>query len=267
MTVLRPSRRRPVVDLDGVWTPQRAAGTAPDSELNRGRYANWVPRLSAGDVFSPPLRIGIQPRFGSCMGMAPAAWIERWTRYPVSGLGLWRNGRFYAGDLSRVHVGTTPTMVKQGLETMGWHRWHEGEDYSTEEALCESSPADDAFGLDNAQGQVDFLRITGPVEERLEKVRSALSAGKGVLLTSGLRGPFFDLADGEIASDRHMGGVDNGHAMAVAGVVGGKVVVQNSWGTDFAGATIRGTRYGGLFLAEPVVLWVAWDVLVFRVRA
>jgi hypothetical protein len=247
-----------------------AAPDKPEVRAARHRFheIHGVRAAVVNDVICLPFRVHDQESFGSCMGQSVTAGIEEVAQYPVSGLKLWRDGRRLQGDELNIDEGTTPEMVFQALRECGWSPWHEGEDADDTEAAREGNPADDIWGYSTRQdGKIQVAQIEGSAQEMLAQIAEARAARWGVVMTSGLKDPFFSLRDGQLATSAHIGGNVNGHAQNVLGVAGGVPYIQNSWGLGFAGMTLPdGRKLAGCYTMDPAVLTSLWDCIAYRVQ-
>lgn len=245
-------RRDQASDIHGVHRWQ--SGGASISDANLGRFSRWRRR---------------QYNWPACGGDGTSAMVEQvFQELPrSSAVGHWREARRRLGlDISDLSHGTTPGSLFAGLVDRGWDDWRDGEDRDRREAGVRAPPAGDRLADEllafDRRHLVD-RHVIGPLAE----LEDAIATGAGVGISVGVRNPFFDLEWDEVATDRHLGGDDNGHMMRLVGLVtlrGRRVGVADNWWDEpdrpWGGCTIEGVRHGGHCLLDEQVIRNAWAI-------
>lgn len=250
----------------------RLCGTAPDAREDREhdlRTRRWrmVGHTLTGPNLGPVSRWRRrQYSYPACGGNAGSALWE--VIHPedgrISAIDLWRGARRRLGlSLDDLSQGTTYGAILQELELRGADDWHEGEDRSALEGGKGSAPAGDNL-RDELRAYDRRERLDRHRCSTLREVEDAVATGAGVGISTGLRDPFFELRVGDIATERHIGGDANGHAMRVVGfvTVGGQrlAVLDNWWGDSWGGCSVEGLSLPGHCLVTAQALLGAWDI-------
>ncbi len=249
-------------------------GLAPDT--NRQRLVDAAECPLDLSQLEGPTDVVVQPvpwirdqrDFPSCVGQAFAAAIDAHTLQEpwASAVGIWREARRRQGRLEQIERGTRSAYAVEGLVHRGWDPFVQGEDLDPVEAGQQDDLQDELFAHDKRMPlELNRYRIVAAGAERLEAVDAALFVGLGVVLGSGTRRGFGDIATDELVTSALRGGDRDGHAERVAGMwrQGGRrrYLVQGSWGVGFAGCHApSGVLLAGCYLADESVIVDGWDL-------
>jgi hypothetical protein len=219
-----------------------------------GVYPEYAPRVAptatAQTTFLAPLdTIREQNVFGCCEGEACAVWLSRLFGFSVEGKPLWEGARRTDRQLGHPELGTFFGSVIKAAELEGCAS-HNPDDYKdTPENWANARLGEDlSRSLEMVDNLLDVSKIkiesiSTKAEYRYAVFDAAQQIGGSVLgmvITSGIREPFFHLGSGEICTSAHIGGYADGHAQAVAGcdLLSGHLFADNWWGTGHGGLWI-----------------------------
>lgn len=263
-------------------------GLVPDRDSTRERelrectFEACSLELGASAPVQPIAWIRSQPRFPNCVGEASGGWIDSLQAGPpwASGVSIWREARRRQGLIEQIERGTRLEYAIDGLIRRGWDPYVAGEEFDTTEAGLDAPPAGDdlADELDAYDRRaLDLRRYRVADADAPEAVESAILAGHGVLIGTGLRAPFFnyrgDPNAGDVVLDtEHFGGSANGHALRVFAAVriAGelRLGLQNSHGRVWGGIHLpNGTWQPGCCWVTARVIRECWDRVVLVGRA
>jgi len=155
----------------------------------------------------------------------------------VSGRGIWCGARIIDNDLGDADQGTSLDSAFCAVSKMGLPPYHADEhDPTSENHVIDTHnlPLADQLIAFDARTRFEVYRIdNSDASDTFEQIWSALAMPESrIVITSGLKPSFFNLANGGIATGLQMGGNDDRHCQVICGAdyQTREVFYCNSWG-------------------------------------
>jgi hypothetical protein len=212
----------------------------------------------------------VQRSTPSCVGQAAGACVQGILCIDASGIQIWKGARRRDGNLYDASVGTWVTSAIAEMTQRGIADRIPGEE--TDEAHFTDAPdlKDELQAHDRRLPKLLDHHVTdGPWEVQRDQIVHALHDERGVIWTTGVTERLMDHPANVLVDPSEVGVDYNGHAMRIAGYVrgGDLFIVQNWWGTDWAGVVALGRQLPGCCLVPAqALIEQAWDTWILQLQ-